>query len=283
MVSGDRVGSADHREPSAPRWRHAGVTRPVLTVLLALSLTACVASPAAPLLDGRQFLSISVTEQGAVRQLVPGTRITIRFADGQLSASAGCNIMGGAYRIEGERLRVDAASVTEIGCDPARHAQDEWLFAFLGSAPTFRPGNDLVLESGGTIIRLLDRTVAEPDLPLVGPTWTVVSIISGDAVSSVPGGVVASLEFQADGRVRIAAGCNDGGAQVTVESGTLRFAEIVLTKRACPGAEGQLEAAVLAVLRADAIDFRIDGQVLDLCAEERGLQLQAVVAFEREG
>lgn len=276
----------DDTEPNVPRYRQAGVTRPVLTVLLALalSLTGCVASPAAPLLDGREFLSISVTEQGAVRQLVPGTLITIRFADGQLSASAGCNIMGGAYRIEGERLRVDAASVTEIGCDPARHAQDDWLFAFLGSAPTFRlTGNDLVLESGGTIIRLLDRKVAEPDLPLVGPTWTVVSIISGDAVSSVPEGVVASLEFQADGRVRIATGCNDGGARVTVESGSLRFGEITLTKRACPGAAGQVEAAFLAVLRADVIAFRIDGQVLDLRAGERGLQLQAVVAFEREG
>ena len=63
-------------------------------------------------------------------------------------------------------------------------------------------------------MRLLDREVAEPDLNIVGPTWTVESIIHGDAVSSVPAGAIATLVFKADGTIDVNAGCNRGGGHV---------------------------------------------------------------------
>ena len=50
---------------------------------------------------------------------------------------------------------------TEIGCDPPRHDQDEWLSGFLTSSPTVTlSGNELTLTKDTTTIELVDREVA---------------------------------------------------------------------------------------------------------------------------
>jgi len=224
--------------------------------------------------DDRQFLSTSVKEDGADRSLVAGTRIRIHFAAGNVTLSAGCNIIGGRYAIDGGRLVTDAMSMTEMGCDPPRDAQDEWLAAFIGSRPTvLLNGNELILEANDTVINLLDREIAEPDLALVGPTWTLTSIIVGDAVSSVPAEVVARLQFAEDGQLELAPGCNQGTGRWTVEEGILRVTDVGLTRMACMGAAGQVEEAVLSVLQAEQITVDIEAGVLTLSAGQMGLQL----------
>jgi heat shock protein HslJ len=245
-------------------------------LVLGLVVAACAAAPMGPPLDGREFLSTSVTEGGQDRPLVEGTRVRLTFNDGQIGASAGCNTMGGSYRIEDGRLLFEGGGMTEMGCDDARHAQDDWLFGFLGARPTVSlEGNDLTLEAEGTTIELIDREVADPDRDLVGPTWTVASIISGDAVSSVPNGAVATLTFADDGRVDVQTGCNEGSGSYEVDGDRLRFGDIVTTDRACPDGAGQLEAAVLAVLAADELVFEIDAANLQITAGDIGLGLVA--------
>lgn len=236
--------------------------------------SASLPPSASTTVDDRQFLSTSVTEDGAERPLVAGTRIRIHFTAGNVTLSAGCNIIGGRYAIEGGRLVTDAMSMTEMGCDPPRSAQDEWLAAFIGSRPTVQlNGNELILEANDTIIDLLDREIAEPDLALVGPTWTLTSIIAGDAVSSVPDQVVARLQFAEDGQLQLAPGCNQGTGRWTVEEGILRVTDVGLTRMACMGAAGQVEEAVLSVLQAEQITVEIEAGMLTLSAGEIGLQL----------
>lgn len=245
-------------------------------VLLGLVLAGCAAAPSGPTVDEREFLSTSVTEDGQDRPLVDGTQIRLTFNDGQIGASAGCNIMGGSYRIEDGRLLFEGGGMTEMGCDDARHAQDDWLFGFLGSQPTISlDGSDLTLAAGGTVVELVDREVADPDRDLVGPTWTVASIISGDAVSSVPNGVVATLTFADDGRFDVQTGCNEGGGSYEVDGDRLRFGDIETTDIGCLGGARQLEAAVLAVLAADELAYEIDAASLQISAGDRGLGLVA--------
>jgi heat shock protein HslJ len=250
------------------------MVRVVILGSVGLLVAACAGTVAAQPLDARTFLSTSVKQDGADRPLVAGTRIRLSFTDGRIGLSAGCNIIGGNYRVDGATLVVDAAGMTEMGCDDARHAQDDWIATFFSSRPTLRlTGNELALERDGLVITLLDRTVADPDIPLVGPTWTVVSIVSDTTASTIPDGFVATLQFTPEGAVRIQTGCNEGTGHVQVEPAAMRFSQITLTRRGCVGPARDLERAVLAVLGAEQVAYRIEAQGLTLTAGVHGLGL----------
>jgi heat shock protein HslJ len=243
---------------------------------VAILASAGCAGAAATSIGDREFLSVNVTDGGAARSLVPDTRIRLNFSGANLGASAGCNSIGGTYRIEAGRLVFDGGGMTEMGCDQARHDQDDWLVAFLRSKPMARlNGNDLALEGGSVVVTLRDRTVVEPDANIVGPTWTLVSIIQGDAVSSVPQGQSATLKFNADGSFELFAGCNRGGGTWQAVAGGIDFSEIMLTKMACDGPKSGIEGAVLGVLEADSNSAEIKSNILTLQAGANGLQFEA--------
>lgn len=251
-------------------------------IALALFLAGLVVSgcnlvgAGGPVLEGRTFLSSSVTQNGKDRPLVPGTQVRLTFKDGNVGVSAGCNSIGGTYRLEGDRLRVEAVGMTEMGCDEPRHAQDEWLSTFLASGPSVALADGgVVLASGDTTITLTDREIADPDRRLVGPIWTVTSIRTDDMMMSMPAGAPATLRFTGDGNVELATGCNQGSAVVTEAEDGMRFGQILLTKRACQGPGAEIEAAVLAVLRAESVRWSIDAANLTLDAGNRGLVLSA--------
>ena len=235
-------------------------------------------SPTPPVgLVGRIFLSTGVTVDGAPFALADGTRIRLVFDNGTLSASGGCNIIGGDLDIDGDVLHFSGASMTEMGCEPARMAQDDWLVTFLTSNPSYvLDGFDLKLTSGTTVITLLDREIAEPDQPLTNLTWVLASFINGDAVSSVPAGVSSQFTFADDGTFSANFGCNSGGGSYAVDGDTITFSDVVTTKMACGGAGGQVEAAVLTVIGSEnPITFAIDAGSLTLMTGSIGLQLSA--------
>ncbi len=210
--------------------------------------------------------------------LVEGTRISITFRDGRIGIQAGCNIMGGGpYRLEGDTLVVDELAMTEMGCDQPRHAQDEWVARFFSAGPTIQlSGNDLVLAVDDRSISLVDREIADPDLPLEGTQWTVDSLFSGETVSSVPQGATSTFRFTEDGLVEIDTGCNTGGGRYVLDedAGTIRFRNLVFTRKACTGAAGELEADVLEVLAERTLDLDIEARVLELLAGPIGLGLR---------
>jgi len=251
-------------------------------IALAASLAACTSTagptPTPPQgVAGRTFLSVSITDGGVDRPLVAGTRIRLDLRGVDLTASAGCNTMGARYHVDGDRLIVEQLSTTDMGCPAALGAQDTWLAQLLGARPTIRlDGDELDLTSGTVLVRLMDRRVADPDRPLVGTAWTLESIISGDAVSSVPSGAQATtLLFNGDGTVTVSTGCNQGSAQCASASTGITFANLVLTKKACVGPGEALEAAVVGVLRAASITISISAASLTLQAGANGLQLRA--------
>jgi len=229
-------------------------------------------------LEGRTFVSVSVVRDGADFPLVGSSQLRLGFqAARQLNASAGCNSMGGKYALDGDTLVVNQLATTDMACDPpALMAQESWFGQLLSSKPTLAlDGNNLTVTSGSIVVKMVDREVAEPDAQLVGPKWTVESIITGETGSSVPQGVTAWLQFGADGRVSLNTGCNSGGGTYTADSSTITFGALATTKMFCAGAAGELEQAVLAVLNAQTVDYSIEAQSLTLEAGAAGLQLTA--------
>src|SRR5690606_16226461 len=160
-------------------------------------------------------------------------------------------------------------------CDPELHAQDDWLLEFLGAEPTARlAGQELVLTAGRTVMTLLDRETVEPDRALTGAPWQVKSrYLEGEAVSSVPAGASATLEFQDDGTLLVDGGCNKGRATWSQEGTTMRIGPIAMTRMFCEGGRGELEQHVVSVLDAETLSVSIEAATLTLKAGELGLGL----------
>ena len=258
----------------------------VLGLLTAGALSACAAQSGggaaadgvtAADLNGRTFLSTSATSNGQPHELAAGTRIGLTFEDGRIGANAGCNQLGGAYSLDGATLVVDNLASTQMACDPAREAQDEWLTALLTGRPTVRlTGDDLTLATAKDELRLQDRRVAEPDRPLIGTQWKVESIITPDAVSSVAGAEKAAFIFGADGRVTGNTGCNQFSGPYAKTAETITFGAIAMTKMACAGGADEMERAVVALFDGRPVTYKIEADQLTLTNPDgHGLQLRA--------
>lgn len=147
-------------------------------LVLILAVTACggsevvVGGPAnaaasAATLDGREFQSTAVSGNAAERELMDGTRIWLRFDDGEFAAEAACNTMNGKYRISQDQLlQITDFSSTEAGCDSHRLAQDAFVEKVLHAQPHLTlSGQDLVLTTDASTIKFSEHT---PD-PSVAP------------------------------------------------------------------------------------------------------------------
>jgi heat shock protein HslJ len=227
-------------------------------------------------LDGRTFLSQSVTEDGQPRVMAGDQPIRLTFADSRIAANPGCNSMGGTYSLDVDRLIVADLATTEMACaDVALMDQDSWFADLLMAGPTLAlAGDTLTMTSGSTIIVFVDRETADPDRPLIGTTWVLESIIDGESASSVPAGVRADLTFTADERLSAFLGCNRGSASAIVDDTSVEIGPLTTTRMACGELETEVEAAMIATL-AGTVDYEIEGPQLRLRMGDRGLDFRA--------
>lgn len=254
----------------------------VAPLALLITLAAC-GQPAASggpgpvenTLAGHTFLSTAVTTAGKPHQLLADTRVSLRFTDDdRLQAEAGCNKLSGHVAVSGDRIEVERLAMTQIGCDPQRHQQDKWLSEVLTGTLSWRLADaELVITAGDTELTLLDREAAEPDLGIVGPTWTVDTLIDGQVASSVPAGVTASLEFSED-TVAVSGGCNSGTAGYELSGSTITLDKLTMTLKACADDVMRVEQAVVAVLDGE-VTFEVDASRLTLDHPSgKGIQLR---------
>ncbi len=79
----------------------------------------------------------------------------LSFERGHLAASAGCNSLGGPWRIDGLRLIAGPLVQTEMYCDGPVWEQERALSALLAAGPVItREGDTLTLVSSGHRARL---------------------------------------------------------------------------------------------------------------------------------
>ncbi len=257
----------------------ARATRLVVAALVVLvgcgedgSVTAAQ-SPA-----GRTFLSESVSENGVDRPLVAGTRIRLAFGtDAGITGTAGCNTLGGDVEITEDRLLIGELSSTEIGCDQARHDQDDWLAGILMDDPGYTlAGDRLTLRSGPTTVELVDRRVADPDRPLEDTVWQLDGIIDGDTASSTPAGVTTTLHI-AGGQLTVEIdGCGRASIAVEVRTSELVATPPVLNTDGCGPDATTVADAVTAALDG-TVTYRIEAASLTLTNPNgKGLTLRAV-------
>lgn len=202
---------------------------PIAAAAAVVILTACgdgetvdAGGPALADLEGRSFWSTSVTEDGAERPLVDGTQIALSFDADSLSASAGCNALGGTYRLDDGILVVGDLAMTEMGCDPERHAQDDFVAGLLTARPRMAiDGDRLTLTTDSVVADFLDREVADPDRPITGTEWEVTGFIDGDVATSFAVDEPATLVFADRSTLTGFDGCAGFSISVEVSDGSI--------------------------------------------------------------
>jgi heat shock protein HslJ len=153
----------------------------------------------------------------------------------------------------GGKLGVKDLAITDMGCDAARHGQDHWLSQLLTSEPAWKlTGDKLELTSGTTVISLVDRATARPDLPLDGTRWTLETVITGETASHSMAAGKVHLTIAGE-RVTGSTGCNDFQGTVSHTGDKLTFGELGTTRRACTGDAATLEKTVLDALRGEVV------------------------------
>jgi heat shock protein HslJ len=197
--------------------------------------------------------------------------IEIRFTDdGRLVANAGCNIISGPVALDGGRVDAADLSVTERGCDPQLHAQDEQLSAFLAAKPSWRlDGERLTLSAAGTELAFTE----EKARPLVGTTWKADTIIQGEVAGATPAAVTATLVFGQD-KVTVTGLCNLREVEYHATGTTITFELGMMTLMACDPEIMTVEQAATAVMDGEA-GYRIDTNTLTITKGDKGLRFTA--------
>jgi heat shock protein HslJ len=248
----------------------------LIVLLLAAMVTAgctgtAVADETSP--QGRTFVSVSVSGE----QIPGGGPLTLSFADGRLSAYAGCNRGSGPADLADGHLRTQLAT-TMMGCPPPLGDADAWMGRFLEARPAWSLSADtLTLTTGAATVTLRDKTVVDPDRPLIGTSWRVDSLVSGQAVmtsaaleQSRPG-----LTIRADQSVTGWTGCNTFYGRADVLDDTVTFGPMNFSGPVCAGEVGEIELAVRRVLDGP-VEAIIDADRLTLSgAKGDGLVLRA--------
>lgn len=213
-------------------------------------------------LDGRTFVSESV--QGYT--LVAGTEVRVSFSENNCSVNAGCNTMGGTYRIDGNVFRSSEWFSTLIGCDPALGAQENWVSNLFLSSPTMTLDEPRLLVQGTAgSITFLDREIASPDLPLVGTHWVLNASGDGQVATSGIGYDRATIGFDATGNVTVFTACQTGVGRFTADASNITFDGLAYDGATC--ADPTLDSVsqiVLSVLDGSPVTYAIEEKQLTI-------------------
>lgn len=244
------------------RWSLLGVAMLVAALLAASGCASgsdVIAGGAAIPASG-EYLSLP----SSTFRLVPGTEVRLGVVDGSLAVSAGCNNLGGAYRLDGSTLVVDEMMMTQMGCADDLMAQDTRLADLLTGRPEVTASSDgfTLTASDGTTLVMVDRSVVEPDLSVEGTVWVLNSVVTGDTATSAVGFDSLQLTL-ADGTMTVVTACSSGTASYTqAEDGTYVFGPLAISSTVGPGDPPNADCIGSAVAEAEeALAGVLDGPV----------------------
>lgn len=224
-------------------------------------------------LDGDWLLQAG-TNQGQPVPIVAGSPINLKIDGTQAGGTAACNHYGGKIHVSGSSVSFSEMAQTEMACidDRIMASEAAYMTALLKVTTAERSGNALVLSGPGVELRFaLIPPVANAGL--VGTTWVLDSLISGDAVSSTVGDR-ATLQFSADGTFEASTGCRDVTGRYTVEGNQVQATLDPYDTFACGNGVGNQDDHVLEVI-SNGFSAATKGDSLTLTAGDKGLGYRA--------
>jgi heat shock protein HslJ len=234
--------------------------------LAATLLAAAVPLAMAAELEGTDWQLSQVRGESGLVDIEGGPRALLRFEDGRLGGSAGCNRLLGGYERDREALSIKPnMASTMMACPPPLMAQEQAVTGALGKVAGFTLDGETLrlLDAGGEPVLVLTELQGKP---LAGTEWRLTAVNNGKgAVTSLVDGTEILLRL-GDGGELAGKACNmyRGGYSVEGDRFVLE-GPIAATKMACVGPEGagEQEAAYFAALERVA-SYNISGDTLTL-------------------
>lgn len=248
--------------------RPMGVKLAAILGTLALVVSSCsTPDPNPPALIGDWEMT-GGTLAGAAFPLVEGNRITISFSpDGSVGGVAACNSYGGSYVADGEDLIIgeDIAS-TAMACErEVMESEQAFLSALRFQGPlTYTRTPDTLTVEGPDAMMEFSAIVPVPQAELIGTTWVLETLISGQTATAATG-EPATLLLTSAGRIRASTGCRTLGGEYIVDGDSVRFTTFG-AQGDCPAVLADQDSAVVSVL-GDGFTVNIEGDLLTLSSQ----------------
>jgi len=237
--------------------------------LMILVLAAgCTGQATAVRLNGTEWTLVQYTHNAQTIPALAGNPVTLTFGnDGNLAGSAGCNRYFASWQASGSSLTVGQAASTMMYCgEPGVMDQESAYLGLLPEAGSFTlNGDNLVIsDKSGNAILTFTKSAAPAVIPLVGTNWTLSTVHSGNAVSSVITGSTVTAVFDSSGKMAGSAGCNRYFAGYTANGTSMTISGIGSTRMMCPEQDVMnQESAYLAALES-VQGYQINGNTLVL-------------------
>lgn len=252
----------------------------VLAVLLLLAATACgrgepAGGPTADVdLGGGTWVLTAGTVAGEPVTVPEGYRITLTVDGEQLGGRSACNSYGAPVEVDGNRVVIGGLSATDMACEPAVMDAEQRFLTALGRVATASRAGD-VLELAGPDLTL--TFALQPPVPaedLVGTTWVLDTLITGEVASSVVG-QAATLLLRADGSLRGGTGCRELTGRYVTRGDEVQVTDLAAEGDCSPALRDQ-DGHVVTVL-GDGFRAAVDGRRLTLTSDG-GLGLSYLAA-----
>lgn len=203
----------------------------------------------------------SGTVDGEPIALLDDYPVTLVIEGEQAGGRAACNSYGGTVSIDGSSFALGDVAWTEMGCEPAAMESEQAFLAALMLVDTISVEGDTLTLSGGGAELVFTRDAPIEDAALVGVTWTLDTLIEGEAASTTMG-ETATLELGSDGAIVATTGCRELTGEYVVNG-----SEVIVTSASmageCPDDLADQDDLVVTVL-TDGFTVQIEGQRLTL-------------------
>jgi heat shock protein HslJ len=206
---------------------------------------------AVDLIEGLTWQLQRQAVEGELAALPDDLGVTLLMEGGQAGGTGGCNRYFAGYTRDGDALSFGAIGSTEMYCEGASDVEALYFANLATVASGFSTGGVLLMAdaAGDVILEFTPADVAPlPVDGIEGVAWQLSEyLVGGDAVASVPAGVIVTLLLE-DGIAGGSGGCNAYSADYTLDGSSLTFGPVSSTLMLCEGPGGEVETAYFAAL-----------------------------------
>jgi heat shock protein HslJ len=198
--------------------------------------------------------------------------VTIDFDEDEVHGTGPCNVYGGPFELDDESISFGPLVSTMMACgDDIDAAETDYLRGLEAVETAEIDDDDRLVLTGPDVSFVFDAL--DIDETLAG-TWTILSVATGDAITSVIEGSEPVLTLSDDGEMSVSTGCNDGAGSWERDGDTISFGEIASTMMACEEELSAQQAAIFAALEG-AETFEVSPEQLTLLDADGNMVLVA--------